>query len=81
MKTWKQVAKRYEHGMDWMLWLNLFGVYMYLCLVGSTDIPAIVMLAGFNLAIITTARREELKRLLTPPQEKSELDHIIRRVK
>ena len=81
MKTWKDVAKRHRFWMDVMLWVNVFGVYMYLCLVGSSDIPAIVLLAGLNTAIIVIARREELKRFLTPVQEKDEMDRIIRRVK
>ena len=79
--TWKMIGKRYETWQDIALWINLFGVFMYLCLVGSSDVPAIVLLAGLNTAIIVIARREELKRLLTPQQEKSEMDRIIRRVK
>ena len=81
MRTWKEIGKRYEIWQDIALWINLFGVFMYLCLVGSSDIPAIVLLAGLNTAIIVIARREELKRLLTPVQEKDEMDAIIRRVK
>ena len=81
MKTWKEIGKRYERWQDVALWVNLFGVYMYICLVGSSDIPALMLLAGLNTATIVIARREELKRLLTPQQEKSEMDRIIRRVK
>ena len=81
MKTWKEVGKRYETWQDVAIWLNTFCVWMYLCLIGSSDIPAIVMLAGLNTAIIVIARREELKRFLTPVQEKDEMDAIIRRVK
>lgn len=81
MMTWKEVGKRYETWQDIALWINLFGVYMYICLVGSNDIPALMLLAGLNIATIVIARREELKRLLTPQQEKSEMDRIIRRVK
>ena len=81
MKTWKEVGKRYEIWQDIALWINLFGVYMYICLIGSSDIPALMLLAGLNIATIVIARREELKRLLTPQQEKSEMDRIIRRVK
>ena len=79
--TWKMIGKRYEAWQDIALWINLFGVYMYICLVGSSDIPALMLLAGLNTATIVIARREELKRLLTPQQEKSEMDRIIRRVK
>ena len=79
--TWKKIGKRYEIWQDVALWVNLFGVYMYICLVGSSDIPALMLLAGLNTATIVIARREELKRLLTPQQEKSEMDRIIRRVK
>ena len=79
--TWKEVGKRYETWQDIALWINLFGVFMYLCLVGSSDIPAIVLLAGLNVVTIVIARREELKRFLTPVQEKDEMDRIIRRVK
>lgn len=81
MKTWKQVAKRYEHGMDLMLWVNLMGVYLWICLVGSDDVPAIILLAGLNVATIVFARREELKRELTPRHEPDEMERIIRRVK
>ena len=79
--TWKMIGKRYERWQDIALWINLFGVYMYICLVGSSDIPALMLLAGLNTAIIVIARREELKRLLTPQREKDEMDAIIRRVK
>lgn len=79
--TWKMIGKRYEIWQDIALWINLFGVFMYLCLVGSSDIPAIVLLAGLNVVTIVIARREELKRFLTPVQEKDEMDAIIRRVK
>lgn len=81
MKTWKEIGKRYERWQDVALWINLFGVYMYICLVGSSDIPALMLLAGLNTAIIVIARREELKRFLTPEEEKDELHTIIRRVK
>ena len=79
--TWKEVGKRYEFWQDVALWLNTFAVFMYLCLVGSSDIPAIVLLAGLNTAIITFSRREELKRVLTPAKEPDEMRNIIRRVK
>ena len=79
--TWKEVSKRYERWQDIALWLNTFAVFMYLCLVGSSDIPAIVLLAGLNTAIIVIARREELKRFLTPRQEPDEMQAIIRRIK
>ena len=79
--TWKTIGKRYEAWQDIALWLNTIALFMYLCLVGSSDIPAIVLLAGLNTAIIVIARREELKRFLTPVQEKDEMDAIIRRVK
>ena len=81
MKTWKEIGKRYERWQDVALWVNLFGVYMYICLIGSSDIPALMLFAGLNIATIVIARREELKRLLTPQQEKSEMDRIIRRIK
>ena len=81
MMTWKEVGKRYERWQDIALWLNTFAVFMYLCLVGSSDIPAIVLLAGLNTAIIVIARREELKRFLTPRQEPDEMQAIIRRIK
>ena len=81
MMTWKEVGKRYERWQDIALWLNTFAVFMYLCLVGSSDIPAIVLLAGLNTAIIVIARREELKRVLTPAKEPDEMQAIIRRIK
>ena len=81
MMTWKMIGKRYERWQDVALWVNLFGVYMYICLIGSSDIPALMLLAGLNIAIIVIARREELKRLLTPKQDPDEMQSIIRRVK
>lgn len=81
MMTWKTIGKRYEFGMDLMLWLNIFCVYIYICLVGSSDVPALVLLAGLNTVIITFSRREELKRILTPAKEPDEMQAIIRRVK
>ena len=79
--TWKMIGKRYEFWQDIALWINLFGVYMYICLVGSSDVPALMLLAGLNTATIVIARREELKRVLTPKQEPDEMQSIIRRVK
>ena len=81
MNTWREVAHRYEFWMDGAMWLNIFGVYMYLCLVGSNDAPALILLAGLNIALITIARRDELKKILTPPKDKDELHTIIRRIK
>lgn len=81
MRTWKDVGKRYEWWMDAMLMVNFMGVYLYLCLVGSSDAPTIIALAGLNIAMISMARREEIKRILTPKQEEDELRSIIRRVK
>ena len=79
--TWKMIGKRYERWQDIALWLNTFAVFMYLCLVGSSDVPAIILFAGINVAIIIIARREELKRFLTPVQEKDEMSGIIKRIK
>ena len=31
MMTWKMIGKRYERWQDVALWVNLFGVYMYIC--------------------------------------------------
>ena len=81
MKTWKDVAKRHRFWMDVMLWVNVFGVYMYLCLIGSSDLPTVILIAGLNTAMIIMARREEIKRDLAPVQEKDEMHTIIRRIK
>lgn len=81
MRTWREVAKRCRSGMDAMLFLNLFGVYLYICLVGTSDAPALILLAGLNLAIICISRFEEIKRELTPKPDPDELQNIIRRVK
>ena len=80
MKTWKEVGKRYEWWMDVMMLINTMGVYVWICWFGA-DITAMILLSGLNVAIITIARREELKRFLTPKQEPDEMQSIIRRIK
>lgn len=78
--TWKMIGKRYELWMDVMIFLNTIGVYVWIVWFGA-DITAMILLSGLNMACLTIARREELKRLLTPKQEPDELHSIIRRVK
>ena len=78
--TWKNIGKRYEFWMDVMMFLNTIGVYVYVVWFGA-DITAMILLSGLNVACVTIARREELKRLLTPRQEPDEMQAIIRRIK
>ncbi len=80
MMTWKTIGKRYEFWMDVMIFLNTIGVYVYVVWFGA-DITSMILLSGLNMACLTIARREELKRLLTPRQEPDEMQSIIRRVK
>jgi hypothetical protein len=40
-----------------------------------------ILFSGLNVACLTIARREELKRVLTPAKEPDEMQAIIRRVK
>ena len=80
MMTWKTIGKRYEWWMDVMIFINTIGVYVYVVWFGA-DVTAMILLSGLNMACLTIARREELKRLLTPKQEPDEMDRIIRRVK
>ena len=80
MMTWKTIGKRYERWMDVMIFLNTIGVYVYIVWFGA-DVTAMILLSGLNVACLTIARREELKRLLTPKQEPDEMDKIIRRIK
>ena len=80
MMTWKTIGKRYEWWMDVMIFLNTIGVYVYVVWFGA-DVTAMILLSGLNMACLTIARREELKRLLTPVQEPDEMQSIIRRVK
>jgi len=80
MMTWKTIGKRYEWWMDVMIFLNTVGVYVYVVWFGA-DVTAMILLSGLNMACLTIARREELKRVLTPEKEPDELNGIIRRVK
>lgn len=80
MKTWKEVGKRYEFWMDAMFLINTIGMYVYIVWFG-VDITTMILLSGLNVACLTIARREELKRLLTPKHDPDEIDKIIRRVK
>ena len=80
MMTWKSIGKRYEWWMDVMIFLNTVGVYVYIVWFGA-DITAMILLSGLNMACLTIARREELKRILTPKQEPDEMQAIIRRIK
>jgi hypothetical protein len=80
MMTWKTIGKRYEWWMDVMFLLNTMGVYIWIVWFGA-DVTAMILLSGLNVTCLTIARREELKRLLTPKQEPDELSGIIRRVK
>jgi hypothetical protein len=66
--------------MDVMFLLNTMGMYVYIVWFG-VDVTAMILLSGLNVACLTIARREELKRLLTPKQEPDEMQAIIRRVK
>ena len=78
--TWRTIGKRYEFWMDIMFFINTIGMYVYIVWFG-VDLTSMILLSGLNVACLTIARREELKRLLTPKQEPDELDGIIRRVK
>jgi hypothetical protein len=78
--TWKTIGKRYEWWMDVMFLLNTMGMYVYIVWFGA-DVTAMILFSGLNVACLTIARREELKRLLAPKQEPDELSGIIRRVK
>ena len=80
MMTWRTIGKRYEWWMDVMIFLNTVGVYVYVVWFGA-DVTAMILLSGLNMACLTIARREELKRVLTPKQEPNEMDKIIRRIK
>jgi hypothetical protein len=80
MMTWKTIGKRYEWWMDVMIFLNTIGVYVYIVWFGA-DVTAMILLSGLNMACLTIARREELKRVLTPEKEPDEMQSIIRRVK
>jgi hypothetical protein len=66
--------------MDVMIFLNTIGVYVYVVWFGA-DITAMILLSGLNMACLTIARREELKRVLTPEKEPDEMQSIIRKVK
>ena len=78
--TWKTIGKRYECWMDIMLFLNTMGVYVYIVWFGA-DVTSMILLSGLNVACLTIARREELKRVLTPAKEPDEMQSSIRRVK
>lgn len=78
--TWKTIGKRYEWWMDIMFFINTIGMYVYIVWFGA-DITAMILLSGLNVACLTIARREELKRVLTPAKEPDEMQSIIRRVK
>ena len=78
--TWKTIGKRYEYWMDIMLFLNTIDVYVYVVWFGA-DVTSMILLSGLNVACLTIARREELKRVLTPAKEPDEIQSIIRRVK
>jgi hypothetical protein len=78
--TWKSIGRRYEFWMDIMIFLNTIGVYVWIVWFGA-DVTAMILLSGLNMACLTIARREELKRVLTPEKEPDELNGIIRRVK
>ena len=80
MMTWRTIGKRYEWWMDVMIFLNTVGVYVYVVWFGA-DVTAMILLSGLNMACLTIARREELKRVLTPEKEPDEMQSIIRRVK
>ena len=78
--TWKTIGKRYEWWMDAMFLLNTMGVYVWIVWFGI-DLTTMILFSGLNVACLTIARREELKRLLTPKQDPDEMQAIIRRVK
>lgn len=78
--TWKMIGRRYEFWMDVMIFLNTVGAYVYVVWFGA-DVTAMILLSGLNMACLTIARREELKRVLTPEKEPDEMQSIIRRVK
>ena len=80
MMTWKSIGKRYEWWMDVMIFLNTVGVYVYIVWFGA-EVTAMILLSGLNMACLTIARREELKRILTPAKEPDELNGIIKRIK
>lgn len=80
MMTWKMIGRRYEFWMDVMIFLNTIGVYVWTVWFG-TDITSMILLSGLNMACLTIARREELKRVLTPEKDPDEMQSIIRRVK
>ena len=81
MKTFKSMFKRYSTGMDALLWINVIGVYFYCCIVGSSDIPALVLLAGLNTVVILITKFDEIRHDLTPKPDADEVDKIVRRVK
>jgi hypothetical protein len=66
--------------MDVMFLINTMGMYVYIVWFG-VDLTAMILFSGLNVACLTIARLEELKRLLTPKQEPDEMSGIIRRVK
>ena len=78
--TWRMIGKRYEWWMDIMFFINTIGMYVYIVWFG-VDLTAMILFSGLNVSCLTIARREELKRLLTPRQEPDEMSGIIRRVK
>ena len=78
--TWRTIGKRYEWWMDVMLFLNTIGVYVYVVWF-EADVTSMILLSGLNVACLTIARREELKRVLTPAKDPDEMQAIIRRVK
>jgi len=80
MMTWRTIGKRYEWWMDIMFFINTIGMYVYIVWFG-VDVTAMILLSGLNVACLTIARREELKRILTPEKEPDELNGIIRRIK
>ena len=80
MMTWRTIGKRYEWWMDVMFLLNTMGMYVYIVWFGI-DLTTMILFSGLNVACLTIARREELKRVLTPKQEPDEMSGIIRRVK
>lgn len=78
--TWRMIGKRYEFWMDIMFLLNTMGMYIYIVWFG-VDLTAMILLSGLNVACLTIARREELKRLLNPKHDPDEVEKIVRRVK
>ena len=77
----KGKLRRYETGTNWMLGINMMGLWLYACLIGSSDLPALLMFCGINVAIICIVRFDEIKKELTPRREPDELNGIIRRMK